>query len=148
MICGNTSDFIDHPLPKLFVYSHGAFHHLNLALNRPWEEIRLAQPTLSLGIGEAVKMIFPHLAIISRPPVPAQLPKPKRCNICPWTRDRQKTKQIWSKCCQPVCKDHATLMCICTDCHPAGKTSCKLLFTAWHLCSFINVTCKQSCLVS
>ena len=91
MICANTSDFIDHPLPKHFVSAHEAFHHLNLALIRPWAEIRLAQPTLSLGIREAVKMTFLHLAIISRPPVPAKLPKPKRCNIFPWTRDRNKS---------------------------------------------------------
>jgi len=26
MICGNTSDFIDHPLPKLFVSAHGVSH--------------------------------------------------------------------------------------------------------------------------
>jgi len=26
MICGNTSDFIDHPLPKHFVSAHGASH--------------------------------------------------------------------------------------------------------------------------
>jgi len=40
MICGNTSDLIDHPLPKHFVSAHGASHHawaprphhLNLAL--------------------------------------------------------------------------------------------------------------------
>ena len=28
MICGNTSDFIDHPLPKNFVSAHGASHHV------------------------------------------------------------------------------------------------------------------------
>jgi len=27
MICGNTSDFIDHPLPKHLVSTHGACHH-------------------------------------------------------------------------------------------------------------------------
>ena len=27
MTCGNTSDFIDHPLPKHFVSAHGASHH-------------------------------------------------------------------------------------------------------------------------
>jgi len=27
MICGKTSDFIDHPLPKDFVSAHGASHH-------------------------------------------------------------------------------------------------------------------------
>jgi len=27
MICGNTSDFIDHPLPEHFVSSYGASHH-------------------------------------------------------------------------------------------------------------------------
>jgi len=27
MICGNTSDFIDHPLPKYFESAHGASHH-------------------------------------------------------------------------------------------------------------------------
>jgi len=27
MICGNTSDFIDDPLPKHFVSAHGASHH-------------------------------------------------------------------------------------------------------------------------
>jgi len=27
MICGNTSDFIDHPLPKHFVSAYGASHH-------------------------------------------------------------------------------------------------------------------------
>jgi len=27
MICGNTSDFIDHPLPKHIISAHGASHH-------------------------------------------------------------------------------------------------------------------------
>jgi len=109
---------------------------LALEMIRPWAENRLEQPTLPLGFIDAVKMAFPQLAIISRPPVPVQLPKPKRCRICPHSRDR-KTKQICSKCHQPVCKDHATLVRICTDCHPAGKTSCKLSCTAWHLCIFL-----------
>jgi len=39
------------------------------------------------------------------------------------------------------------LVRVCTDCNPAGKTSCKLSFKSWHLCSFIYVNCKQSCLV-
>jgi len=28
MTCGNTSDFIDHPLPRQFVSAHGASHHV------------------------------------------------------------------------------------------------------------------------
>ena len=28
MMCGNTSDFIDHPLPKHLVSAHGASHHV------------------------------------------------------------------------------------------------------------------------
>jgi len=28
MICGNTSDFFDHPLPEHFVSAHGASHHV------------------------------------------------------------------------------------------------------------------------
>jgi len=27
MLHGTTNDFIDHPLPKLFVFAHGASHH-------------------------------------------------------------------------------------------------------------------------
>jgi len=27
MMCGNTSDYIDHPLPKHFVSAHGVSHH-------------------------------------------------------------------------------------------------------------------------
>jgi len=27
MVCGNTSDFIDHLVPKHFVSAHGASHH-------------------------------------------------------------------------------------------------------------------------
>ena len=100
----------------------------------------------SVGVREAVKMTFPQLAIVSTLPGPVHLPKQKRCKIWPYSRDR-KTKQMCTVCHQPLCKDHAKLVLICTDCYPAGKTSCKLSFTAWYLCSFIYVNCKQPCLV-
>ena len=119
---------------------------LALEMIRPCAERRIAQPKLPLGVREAVKMTFPQLTIVSISPGPEQLPKHKRCRICPPSRDR-KTKQICTRCHQPVCTDHAILVRICTDCNPAGKTSCKLSFTAWYLCSFIYVDCKQSCLV-
>ena len=35
MICGNTSDFIDHPLPKHFVTAHGVSHHTWAPGTRP-----------------------------------------------------------------------------------------------------------------
>jgi len=54
----------------------------------PWAEIRLAQSTLQLSIGEAVKMTFPQLAIVSTSPGPVQLPKQKRCKICPYSGGR------------------------------------------------------------
>jgi len=123
---------------------------LALEMIRPCAEIRLAQPTLPLGIREAAKMTFAQLAVMSRPPVPVQLPKLKRGKICPWNRDR-KAKQFCSMCHQPVCKDHAALVHICTDCHPVGKTSCKVLFTAWMLLANNGVwflekkTYKHSC---
>ena len=119
---------------------------LALEMIRPCAERRIAQPKFLLGVREAVKMTFPQIAIVSILPGPEQLPKHKRCRICPYSRDR-KTIRICTKCHQPVCKDHAILVRICTDCNSAGKTSCKLLFTTWNLCTFIYVNCKQSCLV-
>jgi len=66
---------------------------LALEMIRPWAERRIAQPRLPLGDREAVKMTFPQLAIISISPGPEQLPKHKRCRICPYSRDR-KTKSV------------------------------------------------------
>jgi len=43
---------------------------LALEMIRPREETRLVKPTLLLGVIEVVKMRFPQLAIVSRPPRP------------------------------------------------------------------------------
>jgi len=45
MTCGNASDFIDHPLPKHFVFTHGAYHHA-WALSRPPSKSGADEPLL------------------------------------------------------------------------------------------------------
>jgi len=45
-------------------------NELALETIRPRAETRLVKPTLLLGVKEVLKMRFPHLAIVSRPPGP------------------------------------------------------------------------------
>jgi len=98
-----------------------------------------------------------HLVIVSKLPGRVQLPKPKRCMICLFSRDRKTNN--FSASATNLCagsRHTCTLMQTCLldtcalmqtslleDCHPPGKTSCKLLFFAWHLCTFIYAIAKN-----